>query len=376
MNVPEIHREIAHAWVDGAEVEQWCDRTQSWLSCSLLPSFSASKYRLKPIPHSIDWSHVNERYIALVVNKTGAARLVTKTPSRGPIYAWTPRQREHWYLSVGSEGIDAENFTSFKRGTVSWDESLVFRPSKEMCAEPVKVDGIGLTAEQWAQIPSEYNWIAKDQDGYWYAYESEPESEYDPKIDYGAWEEKGPDTLTHPWPITTRLPGLLPNLQGSGLWEDCLIERPSVEAKEYVGLTTEQWEEIPSKYDWVAMDEDGDWYAYCGEPRICSDNWLPGGGSTESQYIARPGDLDCSRVAWRDSLTKRPSTPEGFSWSRWGGISPRMKFIAKDRSGDWYAYESEPELIGDSWMAHGQIQHIYSHAPPDIPWESSLQHRP
>jgi len=294
MNVPEIHREIAHAWVDGAEVEQWCDRTQSWLSGSLLPSFSASKYRLKPIPHSIDWSHVNERYIVLVAHKTGEVRLVTKAPTRGP--------GENWYSVPGpGESIDAENFTSFKRGTVSWDESLVFRPSKEMCAEPVKVDRIGLTAEQWAQIPSEYNWIAKDQDGYWYAHESEPESEYERDIDYGAWEDN--QNPNSPFPITTRLPGLLPNLQGSELWEDCLIERPEVEVeekKEYVGLTAEQWEKIPSKYDWVAMDEDG----------------------------------------------------------------------------DWCVYESEPQILGNSWMAHGEVQRLYYPPLPDIRWESSLQRRP
>lgn len=281
MNVPEIHREIAHAWVDGAEVEQWCEHTQSWLSGSLLPSFSASKYRLKPIPHSIDWSHVNERYIVLVAHKTGEVRLYTKAPTRGP--------GENWYLGprVGEsiDAIDAENFTSFKRGTVSWDESLVFRPSGEMCAEPVKVDRIGLTAEQWAQIPSEY--------------------------------------------------------------------------------------------DWVAMDEDGDWCAYCEEPRIFSDNWLPV-GNTEYEDIASPDNLDCSRVAWRDSLTKRPSTPaelypEGFSWDR---LSLRMKFIAKARGGDWYAYESEPQIMGNSWMAHGEDQRLYLSPHPDIRWESSLRARP
>lgn len=287
MNVPEIHREIAHAWVDGAEVEQWCEHTQSWLSGSLWPRFSASKYRLKPIPHSIDWSHVNERYIVLVAHKTGEVRLVTKAPTRGP--------GENWYSVPGpGESIDAENFTSFKRGTVSWDESLVFRPSKEMCAEPVKVDRIGLTAEQWAQIPSEYNWIAKDQDGYWYAYESEPES--DPKIDYGAWKDNQ-NPNSH-FPITVRLPGLLPNLQGSELWEDCLIKRPHPPAELY---------------------------------------------------------------------------PEGFSWDR---LSPRMKFIAKDLSEAWYAYRSEPQIMGNSWNAHGEVQRLYHPPHPDIRWESSMRRRP
>lgn len=271
MNVPEIHREIAHAWVDGAEVEKWCEHTQSWLSGSLWPRFSASKYRLKPIPHSIDWSHVNERYIVLVAHKTGEVRLVTKAPTRGP--------GENWYSVPGpGESIDAENFTSFKRGTVSWDESLVFRPSKEMCAEPVKVDGIGLTAEHWVRVPREYNW--------------------------------------------------------------------------------------------VAMDEDGDWYAYHEEPRIFSD----GAGNEDEWLSLRKNEyidlgLDCSRVAWRDSLTKRPHPPaeiypEGFSWDR---LSPRMKFIAKDLSEAWYAYRSEPQIMGNSWMAHGEVQRLYYPPPPRHP---------
>ena len=157
MNVPEIHREIAHAWVDGAEVEQWCDRTQSWLSGSLLPSFSASKYRLKPISHSIDWSHVNERYIVLVAHKTGEVRLYTKAPTRGP--------GENWYLGprVG-ESIDAENFTSFKRGTVSWDESLVFRPSKEMCAEPATNGGQRLTDAKPIVLPEPDSYLFQHED--------------------------------------------------------------------------------------------------------------------------------------------------------------------------------------------------------------------
>lgn len=117
MNVPEIHRELAHAWVDGAEVEQWCEHTQSWLSGSLWPRFSASKYRLKPIPHSIDWSHVAKHINVMVGYPSGVVLLLSKLPER---------VQKGWEVENYAY-INAENFASFKRGTVDWKDSLVLR---------------------------------------------------------------------------------------------------------------------------------------------------------------------------------------------------------------------------------------------------------
>ena len=58
MNVPEKHRAIAHAWVDGAEIEYRGEGCFSdWDQCTL-PAWSASfEYRIKPKPKVKKWRY-------------------------------------------------------------------------------------------------------------------------------------------------------------------------------------------------------------------------------------------------------------------------------------------------------------------------------
>ena len=58
MNVPEKHRAVAHAWVDGAEVQAKAEQGQLWLTITT-PEFHAhQEYRIKPKPKVKKWRWV------------------------------------------------------------------------------------------------------------------------------------------------------------------------------------------------------------------------------------------------------------------------------------------------------------------------------
>lgn len=117
MKVPEKHREIAHAWVDGAEIEYEFDGR--WFPMLGFYFMDDVQYRVKPTPHSIDWSHVDARLIVLVGHPGGGVVLVTKKPEK---------LGDTWKYPLSADLINAEYFASFKRGTIDWKDSLVLRP--------------------------------------------------------------------------------------------------------------------------------------------------------------------------------------------------------------------------------------------------------
>lgn len=55
---------------------------------------------------------------------------------------------------------------------------------------------------------------------------------------------------------------------------------------------------IPKEAKWVAMDDDGDLYAYTDEPHIASFGW--GSYGENSWYL---GIIDPSTIDWKKSLT-------------------------------------------------------------------------
>ena len=70
---------------------------------------------------SIDWSHVNEEFQYLAMNKDGMHLLFAEEPTKGDV-EWTAPAPYELYLL-------AEHFTSFTPGTCDWRDSLVKRPS-------------------------------------------------------------------------------------------------------------------------------------------------------------------------------------------------------------------------------------------------------
>ena len=86
-------------------------------------NWEAYEYRVKPEapaePDTIDWSHVNANYNYMARDWDGEAYLYPGEPymhSSGEGY---------W---VGENYTDALVFSSHRKGTLSWDKSLVKRP--------------------------------------------------------------------------------------------------------------------------------------------------------------------------------------------------------------------------------------------------------
>ncbi len=153
-------------------------------------------HRLDPAaPHSIDWSHVDARFIVLVGLPNGMAVLATEKPEE---------LGDTWQFPLSAKFINAEYLTAFKRGNIDWKDSLVLRTM-----EAPKT----LTKEQWAKIPSEFNFAAADANGEWYASITKPNRYtncWRAEEDFYYW-------------FKTNDVSTLPNVP----WEDSLCQRPN-----------------------------------------------------------------------------------------------------------------------------------------------------
>lgn len=77
---------------------------------------------------------------------------------------------------------------------------------------------------------------------------------------------------------------------------------------------TIDWSKLPEWAQWVAMDYDGEWFAFFGRPIIHEgySEWVKDKGQEDEPFCEfffaqpHPGD-------WRDSLQQRPTQPEGGS---------------------------------------------------------------
>lgn len=195
MKVPEKHRAIAHLAVDGAEIEWFSKAEECWKHKKHNHWNEDTEYRIKATPHSIDWSHVDARFIVLVGLPNGGAALATEKPEK---------LGDTWKYPLSADLINAEYFASFKRGTVDWKSSLVLRPM-----EAPKT----LTKEQWAKIPVEFNFAAADYYGDWYAFITEPNRHTN------CWKSKDDlFCLLEPGDV-----GTFPDVP----WEDSLCQRPN-----------------------------------------------------------------------------------------------------------------------------------------------------
>jgi len=124
MNVPEKHRAVAHAWVDGAEVECKTPITSTWQGDSVPDWIEQNEYRIKPTKPSLNWSHVHPKYTHMAMGIDGRTWLHSKEPTSTPV---------EWVVLGSSDVcvVKAEGFASFKAGTCDWKDSLVARPQGE-----------------------------------------------------------------------------------------------------------------------------------------------------------------------------------------------------------------------------------------------------
>ena len=123
MNVPEKHKAIAHAWVDGAEIE-WRNTALSgreWVVVRF-PTWEADwEYRIALAKPSINWEHVSPEYVALATDSDGNSFIYTRIPE-ATANTWT----------AACPCRSAEVFQSFVKGTCDWKDSLVLRPSADL----------------------------------------------------------------------------------------------------------------------------------------------------------------------------------------------------------------------------------------------------
>jgi len=129
--------EVMQAFIDGKKIE-WSDKDEPdrWYSSSV-PSwnFGFTNFRVAEeprIPDSIDWSHVADEYICHAVDENEVGCLFTKTPMEDTSCfdssgVWV-------YPDDNVECLDSMRshvFSSFKRGNLPWDQSLIYRPGHE-----------------------------------------------------------------------------------------------------------------------------------------------------------------------------------------------------------------------------------------------------
>ena len=64
------------------------------------------------------------------------------------------------------------------------------------------------------------------------------------------------------------------------------------------------WSHVREDFQYLAMDEDGEFYLYSDKPTPCSQQWITNLSYAPATHFASftPGTCD-----WRDSLVKRPN---------------------------------------------------------------------
>ena len=124
MNVPEKHRAVAHAWVDGAEVEYKTSLSVTWHVANNPDWYEQHEYRIHLTKPSINWSHVHPKDTHMAMDIDGRTWLHSKEPTSTPV---------EWVVLDSSDVcvVKADGFASFKAGTCDWKDSLVARPQGE-----------------------------------------------------------------------------------------------------------------------------------------------------------------------------------------------------------------------------------------------------
>lgn len=111
--------EIMQAYVDGKPIECRIPPSGEFFISHSSPcwAWDVHDYRIATIPDSIDWSHVAPEWKYMARDRSGSVYLYSKKPDiKGSCW------------DAMGDYLLAENFASFKQGTVDWENSLVIRP--------------------------------------------------------------------------------------------------------------------------------------------------------------------------------------------------------------------------------------------------------
>lgn len=150
----------------------------------------------------------------------------------------------------------------------NWRDTLQTRPRFEPAASGVR----------WDLIPAMYNWIAKDKNIGWYAYEYKPHQSVTTwRSDGGSYDEIDPNDFN------------IPDID----WRESLMQRPQPSV----------WDNAPQWANWLAMDKNGRWFWFSDEPECYVRGWR----HTKARGVHQHYN-GCPLTAsdWTKSLQKRP----------------------------------------------------------------------
>lgn len=116
--------EVMQAYVDGERVESRLDR--SWADWEKVEfpewNFPNVYYRIAKTPDTINWDHVAPEFKYMARGENGF----------GYLYNHKPILLENtWEWIEGTKIAKPELFSSYRRGTCDWKDSLVIRPGCE-----------------------------------------------------------------------------------------------------------------------------------------------------------------------------------------------------------------------------------------------------
>lgn len=119
--------EVMQAYVDGERVECRWRVNEKWVPPhDGFPKWrwESTEYRIAKIPDTINWDHVAPEFKYMARDRCGHSYIYINKPKAGGC-SWS----ETW--DVSGECLMAKNFSSYRKGTVDWEKSLVIRPGCE-----------------------------------------------------------------------------------------------------------------------------------------------------------------------------------------------------------------------------------------------------
>lgn len=113
--------EVMQAYVDGEEIEVSLDKTLGWIPLKMGSWNSNWQYRIAKTPDTINWDHVAPEFKYMARDKEGF----------GYLYVNKPFPRDDVWTADDGKLTKQENYASYRKGNVDWNESLVIRPGFE-----------------------------------------------------------------------------------------------------------------------------------------------------------------------------------------------------------------------------------------------------
>ena len=138
----------------------------------------------------------------------------------------------------------------------------------------------------WNKLDPRWKYVAQDRSGSWFGYATKPVCEG--RAD--TWMPSTHNNYEH-------LGDFLPCGDKNHQWRDTLLERPKAPSV---------WNDIDTRFKFLAKDECGEWYAYTQKPALHFGEWNSGGSHC---FITNKGDFNPGNPAdWKVSLLERPTT--------------------------------------------------------------------